>query len=448
MRAGSTGRRRRRSRDSSTPAATTACFPCSTRPFERRASSRGRRKFSGLPPSHPRPDGVRGRPRRRDRPRAGRTCARRHHAFAAQRHRARVRPLREPRAAAPFGHGSAGRAGNARHSVADVAATGLSPREWAGGAGLSVTSCRRNGSIARGIAHNIDLHWRISDQQSFAWLFSFAELAAAAVPVPALNRHALRLGNAHALLLCLLHRAEQQPLSRRASATGSSGSMTCICSSGRCRRRAGRPFAGWSRPRASAPSLSKVCDVRRAFPVAASRRAYRRAGPQPGSALGGRVPDCRRIAPRMDGIASDSGGRRPTGISRRAGVPVLRVHARAVSGCASEPAPATASATVGRDWGQTTIRRLGDSWGQTTIRPNLDGKGPSSVRLIEPESLREADSANCRSASFTTRRHASPHAHRACWRTCPSDPAPETVVCPRYRCQREGSPRIGGARRP
>ncbi len=60
---------------------------------------------------------------------------------------------------------------------------------------------------ARGIAHNIDLHWRISDQQSFAWLFSFSELAAAAVPVPGLNREAMRLGNAHALLLGLLHRA-------------------------------------------------------------------------------------------------------------------------------------------------------------------------------------------------------------------------------------------------
>ena len=60
---------------------------------------------------------------------------------------------------------------------------------------------------ARGIAHNIDLHWRISNAQSFAWLFSFAELSSAAVPVPALNPHASRLGNAHALLLCLLHRA-------------------------------------------------------------------------------------------------------------------------------------------------------------------------------------------------------------------------------------------------
>ena len=60
---------------------------------------------------------------------------------------------------------------------------------------------------ARNLVHNIDLHWRISDAQSFAWLFSFADLAAAAVPVPALDPGASRLGNVHALLLCLLHRA-------------------------------------------------------------------------------------------------------------------------------------------------------------------------------------------------------------------------------------------------
>ncbi len=62
-------------------------------------------------------------------------------------------------------------------------------------------------SDTRGLAHNIDLHWRISNAQSFAWLFSFADLAAAAVPVPTLHPRASRLGNAHALLLCLLHRA-------------------------------------------------------------------------------------------------------------------------------------------------------------------------------------------------------------------------------------------------
>jgi hypothetical protein len=60
---------------------------------------------------------------------------------------------------------------------------------------------------AHGLEHDIDLHWRISNVQSFAWMFSFAEMAAATVPVPALNSRARRLGNVHALMLCLLHRA-------------------------------------------------------------------------------------------------------------------------------------------------------------------------------------------------------------------------------------------------
>jgi len=58
-----------------------------------------------------------------------------------------------------------------------------------------------------GAAYSIDLHWRISNAQAFAWLFSFDELAAASVPVGALGPTARRLGDAHALLLALLHRA-------------------------------------------------------------------------------------------------------------------------------------------------------------------------------------------------------------------------------------------------
>ena len=57
-----------------------------------------------------------------------------------------------------------------------------------------------------GVRHAIDLHWRISDLQSFAWLFSFDDLAAAAQPVPSLDARAWRLGNPHALLHCVLHR--------------------------------------------------------------------------------------------------------------------------------------------------------------------------------------------------------------------------------------------------
>jgi len=58
-----------------------------------------------------------------------------------------------------------------------------------------------------GAAYSVDLHWRISNAQAFAWLFTFDELAAASVPVGALGPTARRLGDAHALLLALLHRA-------------------------------------------------------------------------------------------------------------------------------------------------------------------------------------------------------------------------------------------------
>lgn len=58
-----------------------------------------------------------------------------------------------------------------------------------------------------GVTHTVDLHWRISNAQSFAWLFTHAELAASAVGLPALGHHARRLGDAHALAVALLHRA-------------------------------------------------------------------------------------------------------------------------------------------------------------------------------------------------------------------------------------------------
>jgi hypothetical protein len=58
-----------------------------------------------------------------------------------------------------------------------------------------------------GVRHNVDLHWRISNAQSFAWLFPFDDLTASAVRVPRLHPLALRIGNVHALALNLLHRA-------------------------------------------------------------------------------------------------------------------------------------------------------------------------------------------------------------------------------------------------
>jgi len=58
-----------------------------------------------------------------------------------------------------------------------------------------------------GVLHALDLHWRVSDWQSFAWLISFAELYAAALMLPPLGAAARRPGNAHALLIALVHRA-------------------------------------------------------------------------------------------------------------------------------------------------------------------------------------------------------------------------------------------------
>lgn len=60
---------------------------------------------------------------------------------------------------------------------------------------------------AHGMACSVDLHWRISNAQSFAWLFTFDELAAASRPLDALGPHARRLCDAHALVVALLHRA-------------------------------------------------------------------------------------------------------------------------------------------------------------------------------------------------------------------------------------------------
>jgi len=63
-----------------------------------------------------------------------------------------------------------------------------------------------------GLAYTIDLHWRISNVQSFAWLFAFADLASRSVEVPQLGANARRLGDTDALVLALLHRAANNRL--------------------------------------------------------------------------------------------------------------------------------------------------------------------------------------------------------------------------------------------
>ena len=59
---------------------------------------------------------------------------------------------------------------------------------------------------SHGATFTVDLHWRISNAQAFAWLFDFDELASASVPIDALGQAARRLGDVHALALALLHR--------------------------------------------------------------------------------------------------------------------------------------------------------------------------------------------------------------------------------------------------
>jgi len=57
-----------------------------------------------------------------------------------------------------------------------------------------------------GLSHTLDVHWRWSNATLFAERFTFAELAAAAVPIPALGPKACGLGPAPALLLACVHR--------------------------------------------------------------------------------------------------------------------------------------------------------------------------------------------------------------------------------------------------
>ena len=57
-----------------------------------------------------------------------------------------------------------------------------------------------------GLTHALDMHWRMSNATLFGECFTFAELAAKAVPVPALGPQARGLGPTHALLLAGMHR--------------------------------------------------------------------------------------------------------------------------------------------------------------------------------------------------------------------------------------------------
>lgn len=61
-------------------------------------------------------------------------------------------------------------------------------------------------STWHGLSFAFDVHWKISDPQAFADLFSFEELERDAQPVPSLGPAAKALGDAHALLVACTHR--------------------------------------------------------------------------------------------------------------------------------------------------------------------------------------------------------------------------------------------------
>ena len=60
---------------------------------------------------------------------------------------------------------------------------------------------------ADGVRHLCDVHWRLFNRLRFADVVAFDELAAAAVPLPALGPSARGLGRIHALWLACVHRA-------------------------------------------------------------------------------------------------------------------------------------------------------------------------------------------------------------------------------------------------
>ena len=62
-----------------------------------------------------------------------------------------------------------------------------------------------------GLTHALDVQWRLSKAALFAESFPFTELAAAAVPIPALGPHAHGLGLVHALLMACMHRVFHLP---------------------------------------------------------------------------------------------------------------------------------------------------------------------------------------------------------------------------------------------
>jgi hypothetical protein len=68
---------------------------------------------------------------------------------------------------------------------------------------------------AAGATHVFDVHWRVSNTNVFAEMLPYGELAAEAVPVPALGESAFTLSDRYALLLACIHRVGHHASSRR-----------------------------------------------------------------------------------------------------------------------------------------------------------------------------------------------------------------------------------------
>lgn len=58
--------------------------------------------------------------------------------------------------------------------------------------------------------HALDVHWKINNSEVLSQLFSYQELRAAAVPVPALSPHAWAAAPPHALLIASMHMASHR----------------------------------------------------------------------------------------------------------------------------------------------------------------------------------------------------------------------------------------------
>jgi len=75
-----------------------------------------------------------------------------------------------------------------------------------GGGETSFTQAHFRVTDRFGLAHTVDLHWRIANPVAFRDMVTFEELDARAEPVPSVSAHARTLGRPDALFLACVHR--------------------------------------------------------------------------------------------------------------------------------------------------------------------------------------------------------------------------------------------------